>query len=557
MRKMVLQAAAIYLAGLLFMYHFGLNLVEQVKRDEGFRNMTSALNKTASGLLNQTTHAIMNLPLTALVDEEPVQLFLTDLNNKNEVTIAPNATAFDVLNQTVNIMLDRVLPALQDDELWDKMLEEIMKSKITVHIKDTTDLEDSTVLVPHGSGLNNTTDFENSTALAPIVRSLSNETTLEEFLALVKEASTLDLTEHPEFVTSMVNFLADWKNGTVRGDLLETYAPLIQGLRNGTVIKSFLSNFDNVSNMQDLLSDFNQGAVLDGFQDLAHNATSFRRLVNSLNDGTSLDIILDVFIGITGIGDILGGTGSRLPLGVFYGVYVIRELLIGIILLALRYKWYMFLERILPARRRLVEVELPTPGPASEKQGEKKEPDEEEILERAAAPKQTRRDKLNFWMTLLKWWLQLSIGEVLFNVSSHVVRGLFSFTSLRVILMGVKSVSPSCSLTSPLSLFPKANESIKQHLKLRFLRQFLSLEPWTHLLAFIFVPAHKQIVFLAGADLVATIVFTAVVQQVVAYALSTETVQVMLKEATQHAMGFDIGNLNLTATAVDVVKDEL
>lgn len=64
---------------------------------------------------------------------------------------------------------------------------------------------------------------------------------------------------------------------------------------------------------------------------------------------------------------------------------------------------------------------------------------------------------------------------------------------------------------------------------------YFSPMPLTHLVAFVVVPAHRQIVFIEGVDLATTVFLNTVLRVFVTWALKTDFVQIMMKNVTESA----------------------
>jgi hypothetical protein len=72
-----------------------------------------------------------------------------------------------------------------------------------------------------------------------------------------------------------------------------------------------------------------------------------------------------------------------------------------------------------------------------------------------------------------------------------------------------------------------------QVLVFSFVGSYLSVGPIYDLIAFIVVPAHKQLVFRACADLATTVFLTTLVRVVSVWAVKTEFVQTMMRNITE------------------------
>jgi len=67
---------------------------------------------------------------------------------------------------------------------------------------------------------------------------------------------------------------------------------------------------------------------------------------------------------------------------------------------------------------------------------------------------------------------------------------------------------------------------------------YISPEPFITLVSFVVVPAHRQIVFLAGADVVIIIFFNTLLRAFATWAIKTDFVQMAMQNITDH-----MGNL--------------
>jgi hypothetical protein len=204
----------------------------------------------------------------------------------------------------------------------------------------------------------------------------------------------------------------------------------------------------------------------------------------------------------------------------FYLVVLPQEVAVFFLLAPLQYWWYMALERILPARSR----DRSSTADLTEKEGS--EDREEEVVKKWIAQGRVRRASLNWCNTFLKWVLEMSVGRLVYHTLEHFMRELLRLTSpksLLVDLKRVRSILP-CRLTP----FDK-----NQHLAYNAISTVLSTDPFATLMSFIFVPAHKRIVFLAGADLAMSIFLNTVVRAFAAWVVKTETAQITLRDLTE------------------------
>lgn len=66
-----------------------------------------------------------------------------------------------------------------------------------------------------------------------------------------------------------------------------------------------------------------------------------------------------------------------------------------------------------------------------------------------------------------------------------------------------------------------------------FIGSFVTIDPLAKLIAFIIVPAHKQMVFVAGANIVAAVFIWIIISIVSGWAIKTDFVQTALKDMTE------------------------
>lgn len=74
-----------------------------------------------------------------------------------------------------------------------------------------------------------------------------------------------------------------------------------------------------------------------------------------------------------------------------------------------------------------------------------------------------------------------------------------------------------------------------QNLMRSFFGLFFSATPLVTLMAFIFVPAHKRIVFIQGCDLLVTLFVQTVVRVFATWAVKTEFAQTVFRNMTDYA----------------------
>ncbi|CAI9636974.1 hypothetical protein GT037_004093 [Alternaria burnsii] len=188
----------------------------------------------------------------------------------------------------------------------------------------------------------------------------------------------------------------------------------------------------------------------------------------------------------------------------FYGRELPREVLIAFILVVLQYWWFVGLEKILPARPRRRDVTY-----QGKEKVEESEDREEEVVKKWIAQGRVNRASLNICNTFLKWVLDLTVGTLLFLIVQHVLRQLLE-------------------LNSPMSVF----NGLKSHLIFGFLGTFFSVEPFVRLIAFVVVPAYKQILFVEAIQLVWAVFTMQFLRMMASWAVKTEFVQAVMRNVT-------------------------
>ncbi|KAF2437756.1 hypothetical protein P171DRAFT_424555 [Karstenula rhodostoma CBS 690.94] len=150
---------------------------------------------------------------------------------------------------------------------------------------------------------------------------------------------------------------------------------------------------------------------------------------------------------------------------------VVAMLIMGV----LQYCWLLRLEHALPARSRRRDVVV-------KEKGEMDEDREEEVVKKWIAQGRVRRASLNWCNTLFKWILNLTVG---------------------------RAVAYNCA------------------------GSFFHITPLAELIAFVAVPAYKQMVFVAGAELAFQVFLVTVVGKLAGWAVQTPFVQDIIRNTTQ------------------------
>ncbi|KAB2109021.1 hypothetical protein AG0111_0g2686 [Alternaria gaisen] len=188
----------------------------------------------------------------------------------------------------------------------------------------------------------------------------------------------------------------------------------------------------------------------------------------------------------------------------FYGRELPREVLIVFVLVILQYWWFVGLEKILPARPRRRDVTY-----QGKEKVEESEDREEEVVKKWIAQGRVNRASLNICNTFLKWVLELTVGTLWVLTVQHVLRQLLK-------------------LNSPMSVF----NGLKSHLIFGFLGTFFSVAPFVRLIAFVIVPAYKQILFIEAIELVWAVFTMQFLRMMASWAVKTEFVQAVMRNVT-------------------------
>ncbi|KAH7080127.1 hypothetical protein BKA63DRAFT_236275 [Paraphoma chrysanthemicola] len=191
-----------------------------------------------------------------------------------------------------------------------------------------------------------------------------------------------------------------------------------------------------------------------------------------------------------------------------YGWRLPREGTIFIILAILEYYWLIWLEKILPARSRRRDV----PYQRHEKV-EESEDREEEIVQRWIAQGRVKRASLNWCNTFLKVILELTVGRVWYSAVEFILGVLLTKFDPRLIFKGMKS-----------------------HIVYNLVGTYVTVQPLATLIAFVVIPAHRQIVFLSGANLVSSVFFTTLVRLFSAWLVKTQFAQDFMRNMTSSAL---------------------
>ncbi|KAI1337509.1 hypothetical protein F5Y15DRAFT_156579 [Xylariaceae sp. FL0016] len=187
------------------------------------------------------------------------------------------------------------------------------------------------------------------------------------------------------------------------------------------------------------------------------------------------------------------------------------SLAIFLLLAPLDYHWNMYLERLLPTRRRAA---LPPPEHREKfavGNGGDDESREEEIVRKWIAQGKVRRASVSWLNTFVKWVLTTAV----WNPVCHCLRGVLE-TMLR--------------LQAPWKILKM--RSIMQ-IFLQTLSFFFGFEPLITLIGLFLVPASKRLPFKEGMSLLAMIVLIAFLQLIIPWGLKHHLVQQLLRNQTE------------------------
>lgn len=202
-----------------------------------------------------------------------------------------------------------------------------------------------------------------------------------------------------------------------------------------------------------------------------------------------------------------------------------KDLLLYALALPVSYFWNVYLERWFPARKSASTSALEK---RSEKAdvvaGEDGNDWEQKVVDRWLAQGKVSRSSISIWRTLLKWVLDLTVGNVLFQVVFHVFESLIfnrRISKLKADVLG-KTLSG-------------------------LLRSFPSVGPFITLVGFILVPAKNRLVFLhAGLVIQSLFMFAFLITAVspilrsgFAKAIMEHQAETLWQNAAINAMGPD------------------
>lgn len=208
-------------------------------------------------------------------------------------------------------------------------------------------------------------------------------------------------------------------------------------------------NMTNALNRSASLDSTNNtpGGLTLGAGDTTNKTLSFNHTIDH-NNGTGIN---GTFSALLSNGTLINGTfsatngspGSAESAESFYGRRLPREVVIFMVISALQYWWFIWLERTLPARPRHREYQR-------EEKVEESEDREEEVVKKWIAQGRVHRASLNWCNTLLKWLLELTVGRLWYHTVEHVLRVLLKFQSPKTVLEDLISVShPSPTTLAP------------------------------------------------------------------------------------------------------------
>lgn len=141
-----------------------------------------------------------------------------------------------------------------------------------------------------------------------------------------------------------------------------------------------------------------------------------------------------------------GTTGSASALVVddkrFYLTLMPLNILYYVLIVSLRYCWYIALEHAFPARPRAA-VEVAYQPEKKEKAFDDDEHHDEEVVKRWIAQGKVRRASISWTNTCFKWVLDLTVGNIVIQCLFELYNGLVFGDGLSATLVHLKTVSSS------------------------------------------------------------------------------------------------------------------
>lgn len=187
----------------------------------------------------------------------------------------------------------------------------------------------------------------------------------------------------------------------------------------------------------------------EGFQNMSYvlgnlsalNSTGSRPSMLAIDAEAGVNTTLPLINGTGRVGNWTSGNSTtsareELPDEDFYTQILPRKFVVSLILYALQYYWFIFLEKMLPARprRRLVAYQ-------HDEKVEETEDREEEVVKKWLAQGRVRRASLNWCNTFLKWVLQVTMGRPAHVAVAFLIEDIILRRSAKQILSDFKFVS--------------------------------------------------------------------------------------------------------------------
>ncbi|KAK7751162.1 hypothetical protein SLS62_006846 [Diatrype stigma] len=208
----------------------------------------------------------------------------------------------------------------------------------------------------------------------------------------------------------------------------------------------------------------------------------------------------------------LGGSGHFATEESPYWYYISelpRALLLSCLTCALCYWWQVWLEHRLPGRSRRVEI-VKQSGPGDEKVEGGEDGREEQVVKRWIAQGKVQRSSLSWGNTLLKWILDITIGE----------------TCLRLVHSTLEMMmdrKPFSEITSYWEL---------SQLTTNMLMSFISLWPLYMFISHAVIPVQRRLPVRAAVFLLYTILFEALFRAAISWLINSELAQGLLRDIT-------------------------
>ncbi|KAJ4291870.1 hypothetical protein N0V90_009766 [Kalmusia sp. IMI 367209] len=179
-----------------------------------------------------------------------------------------------------------------------------------------------------------------------------------------------------------------------------------------------------------------------------------------------------------------------------------------LIVCVLQYCWLIWLERMFPARPRRRDVPLDT-----KENFEMSEDREEEVVKKWIAQGRVRRASLSWCNTFFKWILGLTVMRVWYFAVLYIIRRTVKLRSPKKVWKGMLGA-----------------------IAMNYVTSFFHVTALAELIAFIIVPAHKQILFVASAEMVCEVFVMTVVRMFATWAVHTEFAQMMMQNITENVI---------------------